>query len=218
MAKRTTVTIARKMGSGGSYVGKAVARRLGLKYVDREILRLAAESLGIDAAEAEAVRERATTLWERLFGGLSFGALESSYTPPPVRRFSDEQLFERQVDALRRIAHEDDCVIVGYGAAYVLPCHDRMVNIYFHAPLEVRVRRVIEIYSVAVEDARRTIAESDATRAAYWLRMTGRDWACADNYHLCIDTSIYALDDLADRIVTFVERKLAADRRADDDC
>ena len=43
-----TVTIARLMGSGGSYVGRLVARRLGFKYIDREILYEAARRLGTD--------------------------------------------------------------------------------------------------------------------------------------------------------------------------
>jgi hypothetical protein len=34
------------------------------------------------------------------------------------------------------------------------------------------------------------------------------DWTCADNYHLCIDTSIYPLPELAERLILFVQRKL----------
>lgn len=217
MESRTTVTISRKMGSGGAYVGKSVAGRLGLTYIDREVLRYAATSLGIDEAEAEAARERVPSLFERLFGGLSFGAVESRYTPPPVQRFTDEDLFAKQVEAMELIARERDCVIVGYGAAHVLPCHERMVNLYFHAPFETRVRRVADIYGVGDRaKARRMVEESDASRKAYFVKMTGKDWACADNYHLCVDTSLFEFDELADRVVAFVERKLRATGSADD--
>jgi cytidylate kinase len=210
MTSRTTVTIARKMGSGGAYVGQIVADRLGLRFVDREVLRMAADALGVGDEEVEATRDRLDSFWERFFGGLRFGTPEAAYTPPPVRRFTDEELFRRQVDALRVIARETDCVILGYGGAFVLPRHPRMVNIYLHAPFEARVRRVREIYGIADEaEARRTVEESDAMRKKYFLQMTGRDWACADNYDLCLDTGLYPLAELGERLVAFVERRLS---------
>ncbi len=213
MGERTTVTIARRMGSGGAYVGRVIAERLGLRYVDREVLQLAAERLGVDCSALEPNRERVAGFWERFFGSLSFGPPEGTYTPPPVQAYSDKALFECQAGVLRELAAEEDCVIVGYGAAYVLPRHARMVNIFFHAPLAFRVRRVMKLYEVAEEGrARQMVEESDRVRARYFREMTGRDWACADNYHLCVDTSMSPLPELAERLVRFVERRLGAAR------
>src|SRR5512138_1272167 len=46
MATSTVVlAISRQLGSGGSYIGQGVAHRLGLKYIDREILQEAARLL-----------------------------------------------------------------------------------------------------------------------------------------------------------------------------
>jgi cytidylate kinase len=208
---RTTITIARKMGSGGSFVGQAIARHFGLKYIDREVLRLAAESLGVEEATVEASRERLTSFWGRFFGTLTLGAPDGTYTPPPVRTFTDEELFGKQVEALRVIAREQDCVIMGFGGAHVLAPHPRMINFYFHAPVRCRVRRVMELYDAADEEqARQMIRESDERRNRYFKQMTGRDWACADNYHLAIDTSLFPLPDLAERLIKFVERRIGA--------
>jgi len=204
-----TITIARQMGCGGAYVAQLIAKRLQLRYVDREVLYLAAQSLGVEEAAVEASCERVTSFWEKLFGGLTVLPPESHYTPPPVRRFSDEDLFQRQVEALKLIAPREDCVIVGYGAAFVLPHHSRMVNLYFHAPPKFRIRRVKEIYKLAnSHEARQMIQESDEMRRKYFAQMTDKDWSCADNYHLCMDTSIYPLDELAEKLVLFIERKL----------
>ena len=211
MAERKTVTIARRMGSGGTYIGRRIAEQLGLRYVDREVLQLAAERLGVECSALEPNRERVAGFWERFLGSLSFGPPEGTYTPPPVPGYTDRALFECQTGILRELAARDDCVIVGYGAAYVLPRHARMVNVYFHAPLGYRVRRVMEIYKVEDrEQARRTVEESDRLRTRYFREMTGRDWSCADNYHLCVDTSMSPLPELAERLVRFVERRLGA--------
>jgi len=211
MEFRTTVTIARRMGSGGTYIGRYISERLGLRYVDREVLQLAAERLGLECSALEPNRERVAGFWEKFLGSLSFGPPEGTYAPPPVLTYSDRALFECQSGILREMAARDDCVIVGYGAAYVLPRHTRMVNVFFHAPISYRIRRVMEIYGMdEKEGARRMVEESDRLRARYFREMTGRDWACADNYHLCVDTSMSPLPELAERIVHFVERRLGA--------
>jgi cytidylate kinase len=212
IGQRTTITIARQMGCGGAYVGQIIAKRLGLRYVDREILHLAAQSLGVEESAVEASSEKLTSFWERLLSGLTILPPESAYTPPPVRTFSDEELFQRQVELLRQIATRQDCVIVGYGAAFVLPRHRRTVNLYFHAPLNFRIKRVMEVYNRSeAAEARQMIEESDEMRKRYFEQMTDMDWTCADNYHLCIDTSIYPLAELATRLVSFIEHKLSVE-------
>src|SRR5437588_12429461 len=82
---RTTSTISRQMGTGGSYIGQLIAMRLGLKYVDREVLHLAAEEFGCDEETVAARSERIETFWEKILGGLSLGAPDSRYNPPPLR-------------------------------------------------------------------------------------------------------------------------------------
>jgi cytidylate kinase len=198
------------MGSGGAYLGQYIARALELAYVDRQVVSSVAETLDVEAGEVAANCERVAGFWERLLRPLSLLSPDSTYTPPPIRRITDVQLFNEQVACLRRLAGERDCVIVGHGGAYVLPHHDRMVNLYFHAPLQTRVRRVRELYRLDEDEAVRVVEESDEDRRRYFKHMTGRDWACADNYDLAIDTSLYGLDELGEKIVRFVERKLAA--------
>jgi cytidylate kinase len=176
MSQRTTITIARQMGCGGAYIGQVIASRLGLRYVDREVLYLAAQSLGVEATAVEASTEKLTSFWEKLFGGLTVLPPESSYTPPPLRTFTDEELFQRQVESLKFIAAREDCVIVGYGAAFVLPHHGRTVNLYFHAPLKFRMRRLMEIYHLErIHEAGQMIEESDEMRKRYFARMTDMD-------------------------------------------
>ena len=65
---KTTITISRQMGAGGSYIGQLVAKRLGLKYIDREVLSLAAREFGCDEETVLARSERITSFWERVLG------------------------------------------------------------------------------------------------------------------------------------------------------
>ncbi|MGH9765473.1 MAG: AAA family ATPase [Blastocatellia bacterium] len=211
MGAKRTITIGRELGSGGSYIGEAVARNLGLRYVDREVLHLAAETLGVRTSEVVAREGRLTSFWERLLGGIRYGPPDAPYTPPPLREISDKQLFEAETEIMKQISLKEDCVIVGRAAAHTLPKHPRTINLFFHAPVSYRIKRVIEIYKAPTPEAARSmIAESDLMRRRYFAQMTGRDWTDATNYDLCVDTSFLPLDDTAALIVEFINKREAS--------
>ena len=205
---KTTITISRQMGSGGSYVGQMIAKRLGLKYIDREVLHLAAKEFGCDEETIAARSERVSSFWERVLGGLSFGAPEAGYNPPPLGNFSDRELFEKQTQILKRIASQEDCVVVGWAGVFMLPRHRGMFSVFCHAPKSFRVKRIMNVYeNLNEEKARALIAESDRTREIYFNEMTGHDWMCAKNYNLSIDTSLQSLEEIADLIISLSQRQ-----------
>ena len=212
---KTTITISRQMGAGGSYIGQQIARRLGLKYIDREVLHLAAQEFGGDEETIAARSERVTSFWERVLGGLSFDAPEAAYNPPPLGNFSDRELFEKQTQILKRIASQEDCVVVGWAGVFVLPRHRGMFTVFCHAPKSFRVKRIRSIYKDLTEEkARALIIESDRTREIYFNEMTSHDWTCARNYNLSIDTSLQPLDDIAELIITLSQRQRQRQRSA----
>jgi hypothetical protein len=176
--------------------------------VDREVLHLAAQEFGCDEEQVASRAERVSSFWERILGGLTFGGPDSHYSPPPLRNFSDEQLFETQTEILRRIAAKHNVVVIGWGAVYVLPRHKRMLNIFCHAPRSFRIKRLQEVYKdLEMESARSLIKESDEMREKYFAEMTAHDWTCAHNYHLSIDTSLMPLDDLAQLLIGIIKTR-----------
>ena len=208
---RTTVTISRQLGCGGSYIGQLIATRLGLKYVDREVLQLAADEFGCDTETVAAREERISTFWERILSGLTFGTPEAPYTPPPLRNFTDEELFEKQTEILKRIASRNDCVVIGWAGVHVLPDHPGKFSIFCHAPARFRIRRIMNLYGVETkEEARAMMEESDEMRKRYFEAMTGHEWACAENYHLSVDTSLLPMEEIAEMLIDLIQRKRRA--------
>jgi cytidylate kinase len=61
-AEMAVITISRQRGSMGSYLALETARRLGLQYLDREILDSVAREAGVPAQRVEAIEERAWRL------------------------------------------------------------------------------------------------------------------------------------------------------------
>ncbi len=76
---KTVITISRQLGSQGSYIAAAIAQKLNLRYLDREILHRVAEMAGYPDAEMVAqleARERVPGLLGRILATLE--------TIPPV--------------------------------------------------------------------------------------------------------------------------------------
>ena len=202
---KTVVTIARQLGSGGSYLGRRVAQRQGFAYLDREILQEAAASLGVDASELEGAEERVGGFWERVLRAFELGTPDVAYFPPPVRAIPDEVLFEIETKVIRRTAVERDCVIVGHAGFHSLQGEPRLANVFVHAPLDFRVRRVADLYRTTDEEARAMIERADQDRERFILRMTGKSWYDARNYHLSVDTERTGFERAEEMILALTE-------------
>ena len=107
MEKRI-ITVSREFGSGGRSVGKALAKRLGWKYYDKELVKAVAEKTGFDPRFIE----------ER--GEFSVGKSLLSYAlagqgmPGVMNGMSaSDFLWCMQREVILKLAEEGGCVIVG---------------------------------------------------------------------------------------------------------
>ena len=97
------------MGSGGREIGKKLAAEFGIRFLDSELITLAAKESGFGAEFFRDTDEKKgffNTLFNRIQSGVSFGGYYDN-------QLSEEALFKIQSDAIRKIADEESCVIVG---------------------------------------------------------------------------------------------------------
>lgn len=190
MVRPNTITIMRELGSGGSYVARQVAKRLGYAYIDQQILQEAAKELGCQEGELEDRDGRLQSFWEKLIAVFAMGAAEGVYTPPP-RWISDELLIETQNRIVRELASKGPCVVVGRGAFYFLRGRAKLLNVFIHAPVDFRIRRIMSIYGAQNQkEAAEMIDRSDQERNRYTRFCTGLDRLDVRNYHLAIDMGV----------------------------
>lgn len=205
--KRTTVvTISRQMASGGAYIAHLLARQLGYKYVEREVLHEAARELGVDISELSKRDERRTGFVESLMKSFVFGTPEASYVPPSRRPVYDQELFETESKIITTIADKYNAVIVGRGGYFMLRGRPNVVNVFIHAPMDFRVERLRTFHEISAEQAREEIEESDRQREKFLRTMTDTDRYDARNYHLCIDSAAAGFEAAQQMIVSLVER------------
>ncbi|MGE3512770.1 MAG: AAA family ATPase [Vicinamibacterales bacterium] len=203
---RTIVAISRQFASGGARVGRAVAQRLGFQYADRAILAEAARELRVGADDLAPLEEHTAGFWDRIGTLFAHGSPDAPFVPPPLPSVTEADLFAVERQIIDRIAARGRAVIVGRGAAHVIPRSDAVLRVFLHAPLEHRTRHAMDEYGFTdPEAALAVLRDSDRARAKFVRHLTGRDWCDATLYDLCLDTAALGVDPAADLIVHLVE-------------
>lgn len=209
-ARTVVLAITRQLGSGGSYIGQGVAHRLGLKYVDREILQQAAALLGRQDEDLAQLEERVANAWVRLTRHLSIGPPDALFTPPrPASSVYEEDLFRIERQVIREIAAREHCVIVGRAGSFVLREHPGVVRLFVHAPETWRVDTLMKAMEgrsrqEVIEMVRRT----DRDRARFVQAVCGCDWSNACHYDLTVNPARVGLDAAVDLVATVVQNRM----------
>jgi cytidylate kinase len=201
------ITISRQLGSGAAFIGQQLAQRLGIAYLDREILQRAAEQLQLSEDVAQAHDETLTPFWQSLMQPYAYGCPEAMYIPPPLHLTTDQELFQVESTIIAQIAHTQSAVIVGRGGVHVLHEHPRHLSVFLHAQQAFRQHRVEELYHLSAKEARGAIEVSDHTRTRYHRLLAGKDGNDARHYHLSLDTSVLGMTTAVEVILLSVHAR-----------
>lgn len=207
----TVVTIARTLGAGGEAIGRAVADRLGFRYVDEEIISAAAAKENVDAAVIADVERRkpllarmleafraGPTLEATALGGMM--ADPSLYFPlgfdgaarPPMSLPEHYRELIRQ--AIVETARAGQVVIHAHAAGMTLAGSDGLLRVLVTASSEVRAGRLVDQSGLALKDAERTIRDSDRDRRDYFKRFHGVGDESPIDYDLVVNTDVLSLE------------------------
>ncbi len=182
------ITIARSYGSGGRIIGEKVATLLNIPFYDRQLVQITAEKSGFHATVVEHLQKKkpASLLY----------ALSGSSLNIPLQ----DQVFFAQASVIRELAEKGPCIIVGGCADSILEENHRILKVFIHAPLDECAERVRDVYKNEAKNYKDYVKKQDKERRAYYDYFSHKTWGKAENYDLCINSSI-GLDMAADLIV-----------------
>lgn len=210
MKKAWVITLGREFCSGGAEVAHKIAERMGIPYYDRDLIDHVVKNTNLTREEViESEEKPASSRRGFLYSGLWYREDPSLVLPVHTR------IYEAQCDAIRRMAGEGPCVIVGRCADYVLGECSQVVetlSVFIHADMEKRVARCMRMYELGESEARKLIQKTDRIRAKYYTAHTGREWADPGNYDLMIDTGDFGTDGAAAVIEAAVKELLEHER------
>lgn len=203
MADNVIITIGRQFGSGGHEIGRKLAKELGIKLYDKELLKLVAEQSGICEKVLENYDEKPTN-------SLLYSIVMDVYPSMNyVGTTLNQQIYQAQFDTIKKIGQGESCVIVGRGADYILRDCPYLTTVFVNASLEFRAKRVAEYEKITEAKARDMVLKADKKRASFYNFQTEKKWGMASSYNLCVDSSDLGIDGAVGLIIDYVERKKA---------
>lgn len=201
--EKIIINIGRQFASGGRYISKKLCEEFGCKYFDKEILDLAAKESGFSPDVFKKSDEKKSFVHTLFHLHAPMLSDDNFYN----NKFSEESLFKFQCDAIQKAASQGNCLFIGRCADYVLRDEPNTVSIFLAADMKDRISRTMERYNMDEESARKAISKKDNTRASYYNYYTGKKWGAAESYDLCINTSIFGLDETAEFIADFIRKR-----------
>jgi hypothetical protein len=177
-----------------------VAKELGFRYVDDEIIARAAEVGGVSPSDVADAGRRKSLLHRVLDNlGSSLGAEASALAlPPPELR--DVTLQKLVVDVVEELAGQGNVVIAAHGASFVLADMPDVLRVHVTASPEVRAERVSASAGLAKEAAVKSIRDSDRSRADYLGRFYTIESEQPTHYDVVLNTDRLKTTDAAELV------------------
>ncbi len=198
------ITISRQFGTGGHEIGAELARRLGVKLLDKQILNEVASRMKSVEDAVEKIEAR-NPLWRDDFTNFYRTYMANAEYNGQEQEQTSRKLFKAQADAIRRIADEESCIIIGRCGFDIFADHPNALKIFIHSTMDVRKRRIAEKYDISESDAAAMIVDNDYSRELYTKTFTGRDWKDATNYDISLDVRKFGVNGAVDFLMHCIE-------------
>ncbi|WP_296828699.1 AAA family ATPase [uncultured Megasphaera sp.] len=193
MKEKTLITITRQYGSGGKEVASIVAKKLGFRCYDRNIVAMAAEHV-YDGEDINELLDRSYNNPENCLGNLG----DFAYERVPTHN----RMYIEQAKVLLKIAERESAVILGRCADYILRDQPHVYSFFIYADDEFRLERAKTHYG---ERTLKELDEEDKGRKRYYAYYTGQEWGNPRHYDLMINVSKLSLENAADMIIKYVK-------------
>lgn len=179
----TVIAMTREMGSLGKDVAMSVAQMCGLKTVQHEIVDQVAGKMNMYKSQVNRFLEGEASMLER------WGVDEDT-----LSLYTAREIIE--------LAEGGNVLIRGWGAAYLLRSIPHVLCIRVCAPMEFRVKVMMERLEIDDEEfARREIEKNDLAHAETMLRLYHlEDWRDSALYDLTLNTARVSIKDCVQQI------------------
>ena len=192
------ITIGRQFGAGGATVGRMLATRLKLDFLDSGIIDEVARRLQLPKEEVEAEDEQPGSLLARLLVALGSASTEplippeaTAWNPPNAAPTFDTRKAVLGITqhVIQEAARAGNVVIVGRGGAYILSTFPGALHVFLRAAEQIRVKAIMERYQLtSEEEAKKRLKQTDENWTSYIKQVYGHDRNHPAHYDMVLDT------------------------------
>jgi cytidylate kinase len=199
-----TIALSREVGARGTTVARAVGARLGWPVYDHELLERLAEEMKTHVSALERMDEQHANPMQEFFEAFTASAGVSE--PAYVRRL---------VAAMRSLAAKGACVLVGRGAAHLLPTRTTL-RVRLLGDREDRVALIARERGLSPQEAARYVEEKARARNRFIQDHFRQDPTDPQHYDLILNSSRFSDTECAELIVEALRRLQArAEKRVE---
>ena len=195
LPNKIIITLSREYGSGGRYIGKLIAEKLGIKLYDKQFIVKIAEKTGLSTEYIENNEQKRNAL-ANLNNGYYFGMDNS------------DELFVKESELIKKVAENESCVIVGRCADFILSDRNDVFKVFVYNNEENKIKRATEFYGLDKTNAKKEIRKINKLRANHYKHYTEKNWNDPANYDICINSDILGVEKTSDLICEMIEQKL----------
>ncbi len=188
------ITIAREYGSGGRYIGRLVAEKLGLKFYDKEFIQKLAQKTGLSEEYIENSEQKREVL-DNINNGYYAGMNNA------------DELYVHEANLIKEIAKKESCVIIGRCADFVLKDRKDVTKIFIYNDMDSKIKRATKYYGLDKQKAEKEITKINKLRANHYKYYTDLEWDDHSHYDLCINSDALGVEKSAELICDFVKQK-----------
>lgn len=195
------ITVSAAYGAGGSVVAPALAKRLGLPFLQRVTTSEGHVAEPGPCDEQLSEEEVKATPVHRLLAHFTQAMPAGPTQSPPSTHHQDEHLRGHGESGIQRLLAGGGGVILGRAAAVVLG-KERGFHVRLDGPAARRAAQGAVIEGITEEQARERLRPADKARNAYVRRLYRCDPVDPALYHLMIDSTAMPLDTVIELIIT----------------
>lgn len=206
MTKNTIITIGRQFGSGGHEIGELLAKKLGIPFYDRNLVKMAAEELHITEEQAELEDEKKlmsiVSNYNLAMGGYNDFMANAEFYAPVGR-----DLYAVQSAIIKKLAQKGSCVIVGRCADYVLKDYPGCINVFICASKEDRKKRVMDKYHLSERKAAEKMKKIDRERKYYYETYSGKEWGSIQSHQILMNSSLLGKEKIVEYLAALYKEQ-----------
>lgn len=182
--KPMVITISREYGSGGRYVGKLLAEKLGIPCYDKEIIVDTARESGLDI---EYIKEN-----EQIKNDFN------------IYYNNDDNIYLCESKVIKNLAMKP-CIIIGRCADYILKDRNDVYNVFLYSSMDKKIDRVTKYYGIDAEKAKNEINKVNKRRAKHYEYYTNQKWNDVGNYDLAVNVDTLGVENTALMIKNIID-------------
>ena len=193
--QKIIITISREYGSGGRYIGKLVAEKLGIKLYDNEFVLKMAEDTGLSAKYIED-NEQKRNILDNFNNGYYYGLNNS------------DELFIKESELIKEIANKESCVIIGRCADFILKDRKNVLKVFVSSSMDDKIKRATSFYELDKSKAEKEINRINKLRANHYKYYTEKEWNNPSNYDICINSDTIGIENAVELIYNIATKEL----------